>query len=595
MKTFTPSKPTGRNLWALHPWQVLTAILFVALAIAAPAEFCIASANDGPPTSTAASQLQPHSYQDILFLGVNRPIVIRLHLMVDGRPFVDTWETHARQLFALADTNSDGVLGPDEIESPAESSEVLRDELVAVLITPGFQQADLRPPDGSISYEEFAAFVRQHRGGPFQPPPTVASTVDYVTRAMNPIQANSPGRILFEALDLDDNNRISGEELAAGPESIGKFDFDGDGASSLEEIDHLQGAFGRTDGSSDAALDVPLRVLSSTISTSEQIDVVMAAYGGAELRSAESIAITRLGFEQGELADFDADGNERLDRDELGYWLTHPQPHVELIIRIGDFESDQEQVTAITAPTLPELKVQSTEAGLFNVVAGDVHLELSVAPDRRDVDSVKAMIAAAFQRTDRDGNGYLDRDEVVNDGVFGESFNRFDRDGDGKMFEEEMLTVVEGQITTGLSRTAMTAANRGKDLFEILDVNRDRRVSRRELLAARDRFGLWDVDSDGRLAEREVPQLYQLVFDRGTPQLGGLNFNSRPSTPPIAGTASPAADSMSPLWFRKMDRNADGDVSRREFLGAPAQFQTLDSDGNELIDSIEAAAAASAE
>jgi hypothetical protein len=32
-----------------------------------------------------------------------------------------------------------------------------------------------------------------------------------------------------------------------------------------------------------------------------------------------------------------------------------------------------------------------------------------------------------------------------------------------------------------------------------------------------------------------------------------------------------------------MDRNADGDVSRREFLGTDEQFRAIDTDGDGLI------------
>ena len=44
-----------------------------------------------------------------------------------------------------------------------------------------------------------------------------------------------------------------------------------------------------------------------------------------------------------------------------------------------------------------------------------------------------------------------------------------------------------------------------------------------------------------------------------------------------------------PTWFRKMDRNRDGDVSRREFLGPRGEFDRLDRDHDGLIDPAEAA------
>jgi hypothetical protein len=44
------------------------------------------------------------------------------------------------------------------------------------------------------------------------------------------------------------------------------------------------------------------------------------------------------------------------------------------------------------------------------------------------------------------------------------------------------------------------------------------------------------------------------------------------------------------VWFRKMDRNADGDVSRSEFLGTKAEFDAIDADKDALISLEEAEA-----
>jgi EF hand len=43
-----------------------------------------------------------------------------------------------------------------------------------------------------------------------------------------------------------------------------------------------------------------------------------------------------------------------------------------------------------------------------------------------------------------------------------------------------------------------------------------------------------------------------------------------------------------PLWFRKMDKNRDGDVSRREWLGSEEMFRQIDRDGDGLISAEEA-------
>jgi hypothetical protein len=49
------------------------------------------------------------------------------------------------------------------------------------------------------------------------------------------------------------------------------------------------------------------------------------------------------------------------------------------------------------------------------------------------------------------------------------------------------------------------------------------------------------------------------------------------------GPQPTAVTARGPVWFRKMDRNGDGDVSRREFLGTPEEFDKIDTDHDGLI------------
>ena len=66
--------------------------------------------------------------------------------------------------------------------------------------------------------------------------------------------------------------------------------------------------------------------------------------------------------------------------------------------------------------------------------------------------------------------------------------------------------------------------------------------------------------------------------------------------PPESKTAErPAFQQRSeagPTWFRRMDRNGDGDLAWSEFLGPRDVFHQLDADHDGLIDPFEAAATA---
>jgi Ca2+-binding EF-hand superfamily protein len=163
-----------------------------------------------------------------------------------------------------------------------------------------------------------------------------------------------------------------------------------------------------------------------------------------------------------------------------------------------------------------------------------------------------------------------------------QAFDLADRDGDGKLFKAELDAYLDRQSEAAASRVMLTIGDRGRSLFEILDTDGDQKLGLRELRRAHERLAPFDGDGDGRISRGEIPHHYHLGVGRGeAPGRRGFVLEAY-------DVRDPPGRKGGPSWFEKMDRNRDGDVSPREFLGPRDQFRRLDADGDGLIDPREA-------
>ena len=145
-----------------------------------------------------------------------------------------------------------------------------------------------------------------------------------------------------------------------------------------------------------------------------------------------------------------------------------------------------------------------------------------------------------------------------------------DRDGDGKLARKEVdgWLDLQEQITRG--QALLTVLDGGTGLFELLDTNHDGALSVRELRNAFDRVKEAGCLKDGAFERAKFPHVLLVAASRGYPQSFGTDLRAGPA------------------WFRAMDRNGDGDVSRREFTGPPEVFDKLDLDKDGLLSAEEA-------
>ncbi len=87
--------------------------------------------------------------------------------------------------------------------------------------------------------------------------------------------------------------------------------------------------------------------------------------------------------------------------------------------------------------------------------------------------------------------------------------------------------------------------------------------------------------SDSGLSRQDIPR--RLDVSVGQAQRRFRNLPGGPAGRAVAGKAKAV-----PLWFQKMDRNQDGDISPAEFVGSDEDFRKLDADGDGLISGEEA-------
>ena len=479
-----------------------------------------------PPDAEPAPPLkaEPPQPERIALLTPGGPLLVDVNLTVDGHAYSQDLEAQLDKVLAAADTNDDDRRTWDEL---IENADFLKTPLANAENATGPQKkkwAEDYDFNDNDYLERGEAAAWLGRDSG-----RTARAFSVRSRRSYRPDPRSTSR-LWPLIDVDNDGKLSATEIRDASDALLSLDANDDlsiGAAELVPLrDQLLAADGQTSpGRTDLEHFAALHLEPNEDATRLEYLLADLYSPRQDLSPASFSALTRLGD------DLDVNDDDWLERSELAE-LLKVKPHLKLTVSFGKTDaSDGSDATLHIDEQAPEVSVVArTSPGRVIVSVGGTRILLS-AHDLAPAGSA-GPAAYGMQAGDRNQIRLLAHDQ--SDAVFGE-----------------------------------------------LDANADARLSEREIKTVRDRLLARDADQNRELADNELPYSMVAAFVRGE-AAGEQSFYVPASAP------AKASDQKPPKWFTHADLNADGEISRREFLGSADQFSQLDLSRDGYVDPSEA-------
>jgi Ca2+-binding EF-hand superfamily protein len=511
---------------------------------------CFGAADEKP-----AAADDPEAVRDVFLLLDRGPLHMRLRITIAGKSPQAVRREYLARLFQALDVDKDGKLSRAEFErSPLNTSRRGK--------TP--RRLSPREAAETVPARKLAEALERVAGE------TLAFRQDNTNRKTDDS--------VFEAIDADHNGALSEDEILQAPTLLLAKDQDDDDCVTLDEFKPPD------TGMMMPAVVAPGRERPSLAAVSNLlVDGAGRLFAPRLVRRYDQdrdgkLSLTESGLAPERFRALDTDGDGKLSAEELAALRQQP-PDVGASLELEPpASSPQVQVSA--GPN-----AQANRPDFASFTFADTVLELAVRP----FDPLRAAVADArqqFNRLDADQNGYLDRDELKENVRFQRGlFELIDTDSDDKIFWPEMERYVRSRAEVAATRCDIVLHDLGHGFFEALDLNHDGRLGLREIRVASDTLRRLRKPHQTLLRANDPPRRLHLEVVRGSFQLFGTGGMGESTVPRIA--VQPRAP-VGPIWFQRMDRNLDGDLTWKEFLGPRHVFEELDTDHDGLIDPKEA-------
>jgi Ca2+-binding EF-hand superfamily protein len=528
---------------------------------------------DNPPQAktaqTAPAGATTDEIRDTFLLLDSGPLHLRLHIAVGAQSPGDARKATVQRLLESLDTDKDGQLSRDEAQRSPLFREKQRPGAAAFIKSIG---ADLKLKPRDIEQ-------RLNRAG--------GETVTY---RQNTATSDSDS-IVFQLLDANADKVVDADEMFEAVDLLLARDMDDDECVTLDEV-----------------TPAPDPMAMTAVNTLNPVPRPPAPTVAELLGDTNQTLFTAQLIQK-----YDKNRNQKLSAEELNWTAEKITPcdsdkdgqlNVRELANIKRSPADIEMAVDVIRPKdggamlkVLSTRVERSDDERYPDLATISMPQAVITFSTREVDPFETSMAIAvrtFNELDQDNNGYLDRDEtMLRERFQRELFDKIDADGDNKIFGEEMKEFIRANGEPTATTCQITVFDDGAGFFSALDTNGDRRISMREMRYADKTLSAMQQDKNPGLGEKEPSRRYRIEFVRGV--FNPFGNTDRPMVNPnmpqaVVAQARPRP--VGPIWFQRWDRNNDGDITWREFLGPRDVFEQLDTDRDELIDPKEAAAAA---